>query len=108
MIYRFDYEDCSYQAEIDVTYSPGRPATGPTMENAGGDPPEPAECEIKIERLWALENGERILLEPRAQWPCHEYLEEFLNGDGQDDVIEAYVDYIAHDFDAENDRMADR
>ena len=108
MKYRFDYEDCRYEADLDVTYTPGRPATGPSMANAGGDPPEPAECEVKINKLWAIENGERIPLEPRELWPCYHFLEEYLNGDGQDDVIEAYIDTYSFDAEEAHDRREDR
>lgn len=54
MIYFFSIDDTDYEAELTVT--PGRDATGPTLDGPG-DPPEGAE--IEIDHVWLIVNRKR-------------------------------------------------
>ena len=102
MIYKFSLDEVDYEA--DVTVTPGRPGVGPSMENAGGEPPEPPE--IELNRLWLVGPLRRVELDSRYSTHYAEVEKHLL--DCSDDIIkqadEEVIDAEYEDADARNDR----
>lgn len=102
MIYKFTLDDVDYEAEVTVT--PGRDATGPTMDGPG-DPPE--DPEIEIEHIWLRVKGRREIELPPAFEDYADVEKHVL--DHSDDILEQAgeeaMDAKADASEARNDRM---
>jgi hypothetical protein len=87
-----EIEEANVAMEIRFSFTPGRPATGPSYAS-GGDPADPAEVEIDSVEL---RDGDGI--EPYDQKQLEEWAQDWLDDEGYDLCCAA----------AAEDRAADR
>jgi len=98
MIYRFNFEDGAYKADLDITAEV--PQRGPSYD-CGGTPAEPAEIDVLA--VWSR-NEDNTWTELKD----FDSIAEYLCGDGYDDVMEQCADDYLDSMDDSTDRKRDR
>lgn len=98
MIYKFEFEDGRYEA--DVTVTPGQPERGPSYD-CGGTPADPAEIEVL--KVWMINEDKTKTL-----MADFDSIAELLLDHHNDDILEQFADDVHSSMEDAADARRDR